>query len=219
MTLPRLYSFRRCPFAMRARMALRISGVAFDLIEVSLKAKPPALLAASPKGTVPVLLLPDGQVIDESLDIMRWALGRNDPEMWLADDHPASETRALIASNDGPFKRHLDGYKYASRYTGAADALPAEAHRAMAMDMLGALDARLSSRRNLITDRRSLADIAIMPFVRQFSRHDPDWWSAQPLTHLQSWLDGNLASSLFGDIMHKDVGARLSSPAIAPDFP
>jgi glutaredoxin len=134
-TEPILYSFRRCPYAMRARMALRVSGTACEIREVKLSAKPAAMLAASPKGTVPVLVLADGQVIDESLDIMRWALARNDPEGWLEGDDPA-----LIQANDGPFKQHLDRYKYPDRH----DSVAAE-HRALGLEMLADLDRRLAS--------------------------------------------------------------------------
>ena len=112
--LPVLYSFRRCPYAMRARMAVAVSGAEVELREVVLRDKPPEMLEASPKGTVPVLLLPDGNVLEESLDIMRWALGRNDPENWLA--HVDAD---LIAANDGPFKQALDRYKYPHRYDSA----------------------------------------------------------------------------------------------------
>ena len=113
--LPVLYSFRRCPYAIRARLALRISGLPLELREVSLKSKPPEMLALSAKGTVPVLVLPDGLVIDESLDIMRWALSQNDPEAWLSHG-PLNDMLALIAINDGKFKHALDRYKYPNRY-------------------------------------------------------------------------------------------------------
>lgn len=203
--LPRLYSFRRCPYAMRARMALLVSGVPFGLTEVSLKAKPPAMLAASPKGTVPVLVLPGGQVLDESLDIMRWALAQHDPQNWLVDDREGGETHALIGRNDGPFKHHLDRYKYANRYADDADALSAEDHRAAAMAFLTDLDTRLTDRANLVSKHPTLADIAIFPFIRQFARHDPDWWAAQPVPRLQQWLDRNLSSPLFKMAMRKDA--------------
>ncbi|RZJ25863.1 MAG: glutathione S-transferase, partial [Haliea sp.] len=114
--LPVLYSFRRCPYAMRARLALAVSAQPHELREIVLRNKPAAMLSASPKGTVPVLVLPDGQVLDESLDIMRWALGRNDPAQWLSPagaSHGAMD--ALIAGNDGTFKQHLDRYKYPNR--------------------------------------------------------------------------------------------------------
>jgi glutathione S-transferase len=171
--LPILYSFRRCPYAMRARMAMAmaISGVAFDLREIKLSAKPQAVLEASPKGTVPVLILPDGTVIDESLDIMRWALMQHDPEDWLARDDAA-----LVAANDGGFKHALDRYKYPERYDG--DAL---IHRACGLAFLVTLDHRLSSERQLGGPTRGLTDAAIMPFVRQFAGVDRSWFDALPL--------------------------------------
>lgn len=183
---PILYSFRRCPYAMRARMALIASEIACEIREVKLRDKPEAMLIASPKGTVPVLVLPDDKVIDESIDIMRWALAQNDPEDWLAGDDVA-----LIATNDGVFKHHLDRYKYADRH--AAD--PAE-HRAMGLAILRDLEARLTAG-YLCGDSRSLADIAIMPFVRQFAETDRTWFDAQALPRLQRWLADLRASSLF----------------------
>lgn len=194
MTLPVLYSFRRCPYAMRARMALWVAGVTVTLREVKLAAKPPALLAASPKGTVPVLVLADGQVIDESLDIMRWALAQRDPEGWLA-----GEDAALIAANDGQFKHHLDRAKYPGRYDedGVTD------HRAAALALLAPLEARLAEAPYLCGDRRSLTDIALLPFIRQFAAIDPAWFAAQPLPRLQAWLEGLLASDLFAAVMPK----------------
>ena len=184
---PILYSFRRCPYAMRARLALLASGTACEIREVKLAAKPADLIAASPKATVPVLVLPDGEVIDESLDIMRWSLARNDPEQWLARDD-----RELIATNDGPFKHHLDRYKYPERH--ASD--PGE-HREAGLAVLRALEERLTGDRYLCGERRGLADMAIMPFVRQFAQTDRTWFDQQPLPHLQAWLEGHLASPLF----------------------
>ncbi|MET0545252.1 MAG: glutathione S-transferase, partial [Caulobacterales bacterium] len=184
---PILYSFRRCPFAMRARMALLVSETACEIREVKLAVKPAHMLAASPKGTVPVLVLPDGTVIDESLDIMLWALGRRDPEYWLSGD--ASD---LIAANDGPFKHHLDRYKYPSRYS--ADPM---AHRAAGLELLLPLEARLSRSGNLMGERLALADIALAPFVRQFAQTDRAWFDAQALPGLQSWLARHVASELF----------------------
>lgn len=182
-----LYSFRRCPYAMRARMALLIGGEPFELREVVLHAKPAAMLAVSPKGTVPVLVLADGGVIDESLDIMRWALGRNDPEGWLAgDDH------ALLGRFDGAFKHHLDRYKYPDRH----DSDPAT-HRAAALALLGELELRLASCANLCRDARALADIAIFPFVRQFAAVDRVWFDALPLPRVRAWLARHLADPLF----------------------
>lgn len=187
MAEPVLYSFRRCPYAMRARMALLVSNTVCEIREVKLSDKPAELIAASPKATVPVLVLPEGRVIDESLDIMRWTLGRHDPEHWLdGDDRP------LIEANDGAFKHHLDRYKYPDRY--GADAAE---HRASGLAMLTYLEARLTSRSFLCGEHRSLTDAAIMPFVRQFAQTDRLWFDAQPLTALQRWLSVQLASSLF----------------------
>lgn len=191
MAEPVLYSFRRCPYAMRARLALAIGGTACVLREVKLAAKPAAMLEASPKGTVPVLVLPDGRVIDESIDIMRWSLGESDPEGWLTRDDAS-----LIAANDGPFKHDLDRYKYPDRHD--SDAL---AHRESAMGFLRELDVRLGANGQLCGTRRGMADAAIFPFVRQFAAVDRDWFDTLPLTHLHGWLSGHLASPLFHAIM------------------
>lgn len=194
MSPPVLYSFRRCPYAMRARMALWAAGITVELREVKLAAKPAALLAASPKGTVPVLVLPEGTVIDESLDIMRWALGQNDPEAWRL-----REDAALIAANDGPFKHHLDRAKYPGRYDedGVTD------HRAEALALLAPLEVRLDDAPYLGGAARGFTDIALFPFIRQFAGIDPAWFAAQPFPHLQGWLDRLLALPLFASVMPK----------------
>lgn len=184
---PILYSFRRCPYAMRARLAVAASGIACHLREVKLSAKPKQMLAASPKGTVPVLVLPDGKVVDQSLDIMHWALGQGDPEAWLARDDSS-----LIARNDGPFKQDLDRYKYPERHE--SDPL---AHRELGLAFLRDLDARVAKQGQLCGAARGLADMAIMPFVRQFSAVDAVWFQAQSLPHLKVWLTGHLTSPLF----------------------
>ena len=172
---------------MRARLALLVSGVACELREVKLSAKPQAMLEASPKGTVPVLVIPDGRAIDESIDVMRWALEHNDPEGWLArDDHD------LIGRNDGAFKYHLDRYKYPERY--GSDAL---FHREQGLAFLQELDRRLTQSAQLVGSERGLADAAIMPFVRQFASVDALWFADLPLHHLRRWLAGHLSSSLF----------------------
>jgi glutathione S-transferase len=182
-----LYSFRRCPYAMRARIALLLSGASFEIREIVLRDKPAAMIAASPKATVPVLVLADGQVIDESIDIMRWALGRNDPEDWLAGDDAA-----LIATFDDRFKHHLDRYKYADRH--GAD--PFE-HRLTGLAMLSELEARLAANENLCREARSLTDIAIFPFVRQFASVDRPWFDAQAIPLVQRWLAQHIALPLF----------------------
>ncbi|WP_422356893.1 glutathione S-transferase [Qipengyuania flava] len=189
-----LYSFRRCPYAMRARMALSSSGMEYEHREVVLRDKPPEMLEVSPKGTVPVLVTPTGTVIEESLDIMRHALAMKDPEGWLERDDPE-----LVAANDGPFKHHLDRYKYATRY---ADVDPEE-HRSAALDILRQLEARLAKDAYLCGARRGLADIAIFPFIRQFANADRTWFDAQSLPRLQDWLERLITSELFTGVMAK----------------
>ena len=191
-----LYSFRRCPYAMRARMALSSSGLEYEHREVVLRDKPPEMLEVSPKGTVPVLVTPTGTVIEESLDIMRHALAMKDPEGWLERDDPE-----LVAANDGPFKHHLDRYKYATRYS---DVDPEE-HRSVALDILRQLDARLAKDAYLCGARRGLADIAIFPFIRQFANADRTWFDAQSLPRLQDWLERLITSELFTGVMAKQA--------------
>lgn len=193
MALPVLYSFRRCPYAMRARLAIAVSGVAVELREIKLSAKPQAMLEASPKGTVPVLVLPDGGVIEQSLEVMHWALGQNDPEGWLERDDPA-----LIERNDGSFKHDLDRYKYPERH--GSDAV---AHRDGGLAFLADLDARLAQDEQLCGESRGLADMAVMPFVRQFAAVERAWFDGQPLPHLRRWLAGHLESDLFASVMGK----------------
>lgn len=188
-----LYSFRRCPYAMRGRLALALSGIQYELREVRLSDKPTALLSASPKGTVPVLATADGAVIEESLAIMRWALEIQDPEGWLTRDDPA-----LIATNDDMFKHHLDRYKYPDRYGSEPDS-----HRESGLHFLRVLDARIAVAGQLCGPERGLADAAIVPFVRQFAEVDRTWFEAQPLPCLKAWLANHLASDLFGRIMHR----------------
>lgn len=191
MSEPVLYSFRRCPYAIRARLALAIGNTPFALREVRLADKPAAMLAASAKGTVPVLVLEDGGVIDESLLIMRWALARNDPERWIQYDDAD-----LIACNDGAFKDDLDRYKYPERY----GSNPIE-HRKRGLEFLTMLDARLPRHGQLCGAQRGFTDAAILPFVRQFAAVDAKWFAAQPIPHLKAWLAGHLNSALFQTVM------------------
>lgn len=201
--LPVLYSFRRCPYAMRARLAVMASGFVVELREVVLRDKAPEFLSASPTATVPCLLRPDdGTVIDESLDIMLWALDNGDPEGWLAPETGTLEDMlALIAEIDGPFKRHLDRYKYHTRYTDA----DREADRASAGRYLKALNDRLAAKDWLFGSRAALADYAILPFVRQFANADRAWFDAQDWPHLIAWLTAFEASERFAAIMPKFV--------------
>ena len=191
-----LYSFRRCPYAMRARMALRYCGVPVEIVEVSLKAKPAEMLAISPKGTVPVLDA-DGRVIDESLEIMRWALAQNDPQDWLLSGD--ARVAELIEANDQVFKVHLNRYKYAERYPEQ----PMEVYRAEGEMFLRRLEELLEGRDCLLTDHPSLADVALLPFVRQFAHVDREWFAQTPYVRLQAWLQRFLESELFTSIMKK----------------
>ncbi|PUA20303.1 glutathione S-transferase [Glaciimonas sp. PCH181] len=201
-TAATLYTFRRCPYAIRARLAVKVSGVAVNMHEVSLRNKPQSMLDCSPKGTVPVLQLLDGTVIEESLDIMRWALAINDPQGWL-DQHGAlsAEAAALIAINDGVFKQNLDRYKYAERFP----AFPAHYYREQGSLFLTTLNNRLALHHHLMRDQISFADIAIFPFVRQFAHVDKEWFYANPSphAHVMRWLDDLLASPLFLAVMEK----------------
>lgn len=203
-----LYSFRRCPYAMRARLALAVSKQPHELREVVLRNKPADMLAASPKGTVPVLVLPGGEVIEESLDIMRWALARHDPAQWLFPPQAAQQDmHTLIAANDGDFKRHLDRYKYPNRYPQESEgdaAAFALRHRSQAAHWLAQLDDRLASGW-LMGTQASLADMAILPFVRQFAHTDADWFAAQPWLRLQGWLAAFEGSALYAGVMAKHL--------------
>jgi len=197
---PILYSFRRCPYAMRARLALQAASQAVEQREIALKNKPAEMLLASPKGTVPVLVLADGTVLEESLDIMRWALDRGDPQDWLGgDDAYRQDAWALIAQNDGEFKFHLDRYKYPHRY-GLTDGL---AHRELARGFLDILQERLARQSFLAGVHFGLADAAIAPFVRQFAHTDTAWFAAQAWSHLARWLQDFEASPAFALVMEK----------------
>ena len=200
MPLPVLYSFRRCPYAMRARLAIAASGLDVELREIVLRDKAPEMLEASPKGTVPVLVTTDGQVIEESLDIMFWALGQKNPEGWLALDSAQLEAAGgLIARAEDEFKVNLDRYKYASRYVGAEPFLA----RAEALFFLRDLDGLLRGQGFLLGDKASIADYAILPFVRQFANVDRQWFDAENWPDLLRWLEAFLESGRFARIMNK----------------
>jgi glutathione S-transferase len=197
--LPTLYSFRRCPYAMRARLALSASRQQCALREIVLRDKPADMIALSPKATVPVLKLLDDTVLEESLDIMHWALGENDPENWLDPElGTLASMKELIAESDGPFKHNLDRYKYAIRYEEGTDPV---FHRTEGAAFLEKLNGRLGKHAHLFGDRPCLADFAIFPFVRQFANTDRAWFDAQALIHLQGWLAGHLESERFKSIM------------------
>lgn len=194
--LPVLYSFRRCPYAMRARMAIAASEFTCELRELILKDKPGAMLKVSPKGTVPVLVLTDGTVIDESLDIMLTVLEQHDPGHWLNDRDKSLD---WIQQYDKEFKPLLDRYKYHVGYP----ELSFEQHRDNTLPYLSRLNEQLKDSDNLICDDIRLADIALMPFIRQYAFVDKAWFDQQPWPHVHRWLNDHLNSDLFKAIMPK----------------
>ncbi len=211
--MPVLYSFRRCPYAIRARMALATAGVTVELREVLLRDKPAAMLAASAKGTVPVLVLADGRVIDESLAVMDWALNQQDPAGW-ADT--SADTEWLINHCDGPFKGWLDKYKYADRHPEHST----EHYRKQAEVFLAELEQRLATKAWLGGHQATRVDVAVFPFVRQFAGVDPAWWQGAPYTEVRRWLDGWLVSHAFTAVMAKYPRWQSGVPGeIFPDKP
>ena len=196
--LPILYSFRRCPYAMRARMAIHISGQKCELREVLLRDKPPSMLEYSAKGTVPVLILQDGKVIDESLDVIDWALNLNDPDDWQRSKDK-EKTKELIKINDGEFKYHLDRYKYSKRY----DNEDPEFHRKKCLKFIESINNELNNSKYIFDDNISYADIVVLPFIRQFRIADIEWFDSLPYDNLKKWLSSFLGSSLLNSIMKK----------------
>ena len=199
MQKPLLYSYRRCPYAMRARMALLIAGIAFDAHEVSLRDKPPEMLALSPKGSVPVMHLPDGQVLEQSWDIMHWALTQKGTGGWWARAQTL-ENLEWLARNDGEFKFQLDRYKYPERY---ANADSIGYRNATLQKFLLPLNARLERTDYLGGELPCATDIAIFPFVRQFAAVEPNWFAQLTMLSLQRWLANWLSSDLFVHCMYK----------------
>lgn len=194
---PILYSFRRCPYAIRARLAIGISGVFVNIHEVDLKAKPEQMLSLSPKGTVPVLALPDGSVLDESLEIMLWALKQHDPDGML--EGFSEKMHALIERNDTEFKNILDCYKYPERYPEFS--MPH--YRTQAEIILDELNICLEQQDYLSGNKAGIADLALMPFIRQFASVDRNWFDASPYAALRRWLDVWITSDLFVRVMQR----------------
>lgn len=195
-----LYSFRRCPYAMRARMALVKAGIEPELREVVLRNKPAQMLEASPKGSVPVLVLNNGTVIDESRDIMVWALTQNDPDGWMTPAREEIDT--LITHNDDVFKKSLDRYKYPNRYPDEDCSSAQDNCLQTFMDY----EQRLKAHNGYLCNTQlSMADIAIFPFIRQCAFVDKDWFDELPIPHLHKWLENRLESALFASIMKKET--------------
>jgi glutathione S-transferase len=201
MNTPILYSFRRCPYAMRARLAIVASGIQVELREVVLRNKPQALLDVSPKATVPVLITEHEQLIDESIDIMRWALSHNDPQNWsiTSDEQHFSLLNSLMKNNDGDFKHWLDRYKYADRFPEQ----PEHYYREHAEVTLQNLESLLSKQDCLLKDTYTFADIALLPFIRQFASVDTEWFKQAPYPKVRAWLQAFCESALFKRIMPK----------------
>lgn len=198
MLYPVLYTFRRCPYAIRARMALRYANITVRIREVSLKTKPVSMLARSSKGTVPVLVLSNGLVIDESLEIMYWALSCSDPDNWLSEKDPI-QIKHWIDFNDHQFKSLLDHYKYPQR----SEKQDATYYRDQAMPYLQSLNDALIKHRWVLGEHMSVVDVALFPFIRQFAMVNPDWFWQTHLSSLQAWLQGLLESDLFLSVMQK----------------
>ena len=196
-----LYSFRRCPYAMRGRMGLKVSGLDYEHREILLRDKPEEMLSISPKGTVPVFQS-DDMVIEESLDLLLFALEKNDPLGWLDCDR--EEADQMITRNDGEFKHHLDRFKYASRYNDEAKRGDVDlSHRAEAEVIIADYESRLTKQAFLLGARQTIADIAIFPFMRQFANTDINWWNAASYPATREWLTRHVESDLFRSIMTK----------------
>ncbi len=205
---PVLYSFRRCPYAMRARMALISAEISLEHREILLRNKPPKMLEKSPKGTVPVLILDNVTVLEQSWDIMLWALDQQDPQSLLGTNRRFLDpTVSLVETLDGTFKTALDHYKYADRHP-----LPVEQYRQQGWNFLQRLNSQLSGQRNLLANQLSIADLATMPFVRQFAHVDRPWFLACGLDNLIQWLDRMIESDLFKQAMIKHPLWDFSSP-------
>ncbi len=179
-------------------MALAYSAIRVELREIKLRYMPQEFLDLSPKATVPVLHLTDGTLFEESLEIMHWALSTSDPQHWLVDD---SESKELIRKNDEDFKPLLDAYKYADRFP----QLSQLQHRNGAEYFLRQLEARLRQHRFLVSERKTITDVAIMPFIRQFAGVEPQWFEQCEYAGVRGWLNRQIDSDLFISVMSKSA--------------
>lgn len=211
MDSPVLYSFRRCPYCMRAHMALKQAGIKVELREVKLSDMPEEALALSAEATVPILMLADGTVFTESWDIVKWALSQNDPEQWLGQaDEFSLDAEMLIETSDFSFKQDLDHYKYADRYPEQS----AEHYRQACEEFIEELEDRLNDHQHLLADQLSLADIGVFPFVRQFSLVDKDWFDAAPYPKVQTWLEHLINTELFQQVFQKHECWKAGNTAV-----
>ncbi len=209
--LPILYTFRRCPYAMRARMGLAYAGINFQIREVVLKNKPQEMLDVSPRGTVPVLLRSGLPVLEESLDILEWSISKNDPDGWK--DYPAetlSLMEMLVDENDNVFKEKLDRYKYADRYPDYSR----EDYRREGESFLQKLEVLLLDSTFLFGNRISYADVAIFPFIRQFANVERLWFVSAPYPCLRKWLASFLESELYVSVMNKYTPWGVNDPIL-----
>ena len=195
---PRLYTYRRCPYAIRSRLALYQAKIDYESIEISLKDKPIDFLALSPKGTVPVLVDNNGKVIEESLEIMIWALNKSDPDNWIINDNNLSQE--LINENDFSFKKNLDRYKYADRFPEYSK----EYYRSQCELFINVLNEKLKSKNYLMTEKKTLTNIKKFLFIRQFSLVDEDWFLNSKYRELKKWLQRFIESQMFKDVMKKN---------------
>ena len=206
---PTLYSFRRCPYAMRARLALRLCKIECIIREISLKAKSTEFLRVSPKATVPVLVLPNGEVLEESLDIIYWSLEQNDPSKLKVNNQLGRKTSKLIELFDTEFKFHLDRYKYSSRY----NIQNSQVHRDKAREILVQINTMLKGKNYIGGKNISLLDISILPFVRQFRIADMKWFDNNlGLDNVNKWLNIFLNSDLLASIMTKYKVWEIDDP-------
>jgi len=196
MKLPVLYTFRRCPYAMRARISLYYSKISYEHREILLKDRPEELYALSPKGTVPVLNLHDGKVLDESLDIMKWSISVNDPDSWLVNN--ITDQLNAIRINDDDFKKWLDKYKYHDRYP----EFPIKYYRRECEEILQSFEKKLDKRTYLFSQKISLADMAILPFIRQFANVDILWFNGR-FANISKWMGELIESEIFQSMMKK----------------
>lgn len=200
MSEPVLYSFRRCPYCMRAHMGLKNAGLKIQLREVDLKEMPEEALAISAKATVPLLVMPDTSVIDESWDILKWSLERNDPDNWLGENKQfLLEAEMLVETNDFSFKDELDHYKYADRFPENSE----QRYRAACEEFIEELEDMLCENTYLLADQVTIADIAVFPFIRQFSLVDITWFEQSPYPMVRQWLEKLIAGELFQNIFQK----------------
>lgn len=197
MNHPILYSYRRCPYAMRARIGLFLCGIQAEQREIVFWDKPEPMVSASPKATVPVLILPDGTVVDESRDILFWAVAETHNKQQLATEHCLDDINQWIDCNDNEFKDCLDKYKYADRFPEFSQS----EYRHQAMPFLEKIELALAKNEYLVSDAITLADIAIFPFIRQFANVDKNWWQQAPYANLKSWLEKHLQADYFVSVM------------------